>query len=176
MKPPKINSIVLITFFLFIFSASLCFGAQNDGPEETVVKYYCAYKKGEWDEAAKYLHPDSLTTFQEKIIEIIKKTEKKSQLEFINHYKVNTIDELSKLSPKEFFIRHQEQTWGDSDPRVLKIMKHTKIEILNTELRNNNEYLVKFRTSLESGQFPDKTATYLVTQYKKTWKINFAGR
>ena len=123
--------------------------------EQAVQRFYEAFYKHQWKEAAALVHPESLAALQKMVAHIAGTTsnlvERKEFLKGMSG--VETISAFNKLSPQMFFVSLYSRVWTMLSDEAKLMWQSSHISVIGS-VKEGEVYHVVVRTNVDSESMP----------------------
>lgn len=166
---------IVILAVSFLLLADYAHSQIDLSVAESVAKeYMTAFFRGNFEKAAKLTHPDTLATLKQTFIAKLDQAQtegRQSQLLEEIGVKVD-VATLRDMSPHDFYVTivKSNQKRGSND--AFKSMDQTTVEVVSSELLNDNEAAVRLKIKIPSDDVVDNRAGgLLLRRHKKYWRV-----
>ena len=142
--------------------------------ERVAKEYMAAFFRGDFEKAAKLTHPDTLATLKHTFIAKLDQAQADGrQRELLKEIGV-TVDAgtLRSMSPHDFYVTIVKSNQKRGRNEALRTMDRTRVEVVNSEMLNDNEAAVQLKIKIPADDGIDSRAGgLLLRRYKKSWRV-----
>ncbi|WOO40342.1 hypothetical protein [Rubellicoccus peritrichatus] len=174
--------IILSIFCLLALSFCALHGNEDEQIKISIEKYFKAYQEQDWETVVGLFHPEFMVEMRRVMLSSIdlENASAEEREEWLKNYRVDTVEEIEKLSPKEFYLRILEST---SRLEHMKVMKEINTSISDIDIQlDEGRYIAaasvisilrdKKFTGTTMFLFEENEGRYLIADlYKKDKKV-----
>ncbi len=142
--------------------------------ERVAKEYMTAFFRGDFEKAAKLTHPDTLATLKHTFLAKLDQARAEGrQSELLKEIGV-TVDvrTLRSMNPHDFYVTIVKSNQKRGRNEALKAMDRTTVEVVSSELLNDNEAAVQLKIKIPSDDGVDSRAGgLLLRRSEKSWRV-----